>query len=275
MSPAGDGDIVGRRDAAVALGELLADPGFPYRGRWALLGTTPRRGICDAFGMTARHRAQLVALWESSPGGLALAHPDVLGEQSRRGNVQPDVARPARDYHSVWVLEDHHIGADRRPREHRTTQTLAADVDELRHITLRIDADCVAVDVEQGGRASGGITRITEGLWGQRIVLDRPAARGEHRNLVYTTYFRYAEDPPPEFRRSGGSDPHAHIEIRVQFHPDCLPTEICHCVWPTLDRPPLTEAVLQLDEAHSAAMVFNILQPGGLVGFRWTWPDQS
>lgn len=81
MSPAaGDGDIVGRRDAAVALGELLADPGFPYRGRWALLGTTPRRGICDAFGMTARHRAQLVALWESSPGGLALAHPDVLGE---------------------------------------------------------------------------------------------------------------------------------------------------------------------------------------------------
>ncbi len=315
---------MGRRDAAAALGRLLADPDLPYRARWVPLGTTPRRGrqlnraavgrvvaahlvdvrllddveeqvwprtkkdwldrcldsskpeadltldrealelICDAFGVTAEHRTQLVALVESPPGADSADH-----------TGQPGVDSPPREYHSVWVLEDHYIGADRRPSLHHTTQTVQADIDDLRHITLRFDADCVAVTVEQGGRATGDITRISDNLWGQPIILDRPARRGEQRDLAYTTYFDYTDDPPPEFRRSGGSDPHAYVEIRVHFDAGCLPTEVCHCVWPALDAQPLTEAVTLLDDEHSATMIFNVLQPGGLVGFRWTWPDDG
>ena len=74
---------------------------------------------------------------------------------------------------------------------------------------------------------------------------------------------------------SGGSDPHAHTEIRVHFHPDSVPAEVCHCVWPALDESPLTEAVVELDDTRSAAEVFNILQPGSLVGFRWSWPEAT
>ncbi len=319
---------MGRRDAALALGLLLADPELPYRGMWASLGTSPRRGrqlnrasvgriiaahlvdthhlddieekawprakkdwlnrcldgarpedanalnrealglFCDAFAMSACHRTQLLALWESSSGARTLGRP-APATRERTAEL------PAREYHSVWVLEEHFVGADRRPLLHRTTQTVEADVDDLRRIIHKFDADCVAVDVERGGRASGDIMLITEGLWGQPIVLDEPAARGEHRDLVYTTYFHHTEEPPPEFRRSGGSDPHADTEIRVHFHPDSVPAEVCHCVWPALDERPLTEAVVELDDTRSAAEVFNILQPGSLVGFRWSWPEAT
>jgi len=221
--------------------------------------------ICEAFAVTAGHRGQLVALLESPPEGRAADPRDQF--------AQPGVDAPPPEYHSVWVLEDHYVGADRRPSLHRTTQTVQADIDDLRQIMLRFDADCVAVTVEHGGLASDEITKISDCIWGQSIILDQPAQRGEQRDLAYTAYFHYTEDPPPEFRRSGGSDPHAYVEIRVHFDPSCLPTEVCHCVWPSLDAPPLTEAVTRLDAEHSASMIFNVLKPGGLVGFQWTWPD--
>lgn len=233
------------------------------------------RLICDAFAMTARHRSQLDALWESTPDARAPVQPAGATEPGLTKRAAEVEQTAARGYHSIWVVEDHHVGPDRRPRLHRTTRTVVSEVDDLRSITHAFDANGVAVEVELGGRADGPIRRICDGLWDQPIVLDRPAARGEHRDLVYATYFQHREDPAPEIRRSGSSDPHAHIEIRVHFDTECLPATISICVWKGLEAVPQTEVMTELDDEHSATEVFNAVQPGGLVGFCWTWPGAA
>lgn len=227
--------------------------------------------FCDAFDLAPRHRAHLTAMWEAPPGGLVLTRPAALLDAPE--DADPPTWPAPSGYHSIGVLEEHVLGADRRPRLHRTTMRLVADVEGLSFVTYMFDADSVVVELQQGGSALGPIYQAGDGLWAQDVFFDRPMAVGEERQVVYTCHYRYLDDPRPEYRRTGSSHPDTPIRIRLSFDPSCPPASVRRCLWATRHSPPIAETLTELDDSHSVGVNVTLVRSGALVGFRWTWPD--
>ncbi|CAN5724818.1 hypothetical protein BH18ACT7_BH18ACT7_04680 [soil metagenome] len=229
--------------------------------------------FCEAFDMSPRHGAQLASLWAAAPGALRLDLPEKVLERSEPTLVWPGRRPPPYRYHTIIAREEHVLGPDRRPQLHRTSLTVQADIDSLDRVNYLFDHRQVVVEVADGASATGPIRRMGDGLWSQDIVFDRPLGRNEQRELNYTTYFHHSHQPPPEFRRFGSSNPDARIEVRVAFDADCLPETVRRCVWTGPEGPSLAEAVAFLDDENRSVWQVTKVQPGALIGFRWTWPD--
>jgi len=229
--------------------------------------------VCDAFELAPRHRAQLNTLYDAPPGVLLLPRPADVVDGPVDSEPWAQNWPPPHGYHALSLLEEHVIGEDCRPRLHRTTLELVADIDDLHHVMYTFDPATDVVEIEEGGQALGQMREIGAGLWGREILFDPPLARGERRRVVYTCHFHHATHPLPIFRRGGSSRPKTPIEIRVRFDPECLPASVTHCVWLGSDSSPIVEAPAELDDEHAVAVRLTLVEPGLLVGLRWTWPD--
>ena len=229
--------------------------------------------FCDAFEFAARHRAHLREQWESPPGTLLPEPGGALGPRLNPEQLS-NGAGPPQGYHCLSVLEERFVGPQRLPRLHRSTMLMQADTDGVQHVTYVLDVatDGVTVEVENGGGSTGPVYRLEPGFWAQDIRFDRPLRRGERRRLVCTSTPRPGTPDPTEFRRRGCSHPDTPIEIVIRFDPDCLPTGIVRCLWPGHAAAAIAEAPSELSAGHLARFVVSYVQPGALVGLRWTWP---
>jgi hypothetical protein len=245
-----------------AVANVLAVPVDTVRG--ALDGTSlspeTLERFLEAFDLSPRHAARLRGLLRGSDSVRAIT-----------GSALSDLYRqsgPPR-HETLSVHELHTLGPDGLPQEHQTIQVIRSTVDSFDTYPYRFDTDELVVEVVRGGRV-GDMYRVTEGLYGVDIVLDRPLARGETALMHYRVTFLYRTPPPPEFRR-GVLGSMRDVTLWLQFHPDRVPARTWLARWDRLDHAAvIEEQAVELDDEFSVHVRYGAVEDS-IVGFHWSW----
>jgi len=225
-----------------------------------VLTLSTMRAFAGAFDFQSEELDRLEALLSGSSGVRVL---------SGHYAGSPAVLASRRGYRSVSLQEHHYVGADRLPYRHRTTQVIEAVDDPLATYRYTFDAAALTVDVLHGGRVTGEIMTLDEGMYAVDIELTRPLRRGETTSLVWETRFAYAEPPHPEFRRIG-INRLENVDLRVQFDPAAAPQRVFFASWARLDGPPENETEMHL-EPDGSVHVFLAGLEHAIAGFHWEW----
>jgi hypothetical protein len=190
------------------------------------------------------------------------------------GRLPPmEPASPAKaPRHETTLLFEHHtIGRHGIPVRHHTQQNVRSLIDGLATYQVGIDTQQAEVRVRRGG-APGEILAIADGIWVVEITFPHPLRYGEERYLDYWTRLRYREPPPAEFRR-GAHLPVQHLDMRLEFHPQRLPSKLWWAEWADY-RDARQDIVdreeFSLDEEFSAHKYLESMERA-VVGFYWEW----
>lgn len=193
----------------------------------------------------------------------------------RRGERLPPRGRkvrsaPALTHQTVVLHELHEIGSTGLPVRHRTIQVVQALVPGLSSYTYAFDTSAVGVRALRGA-VCGPVYPIGDGLFAVDLAFPRPLRLGETASLEYETDFSYDVPPPPEFRRATRGRIE-RMELRVQFHPDRLPSSVAWTLWrdPSPDAVVLAREIVALDTDLSVHR-FVAAGDAATVGFAWTW----
>jgi hypothetical protein len=217
----------------------------------------------NAFAIAPDDEERLWRLWDGSGKIRVLtgsqAVPSELVTAVGQGGCRP-----------VSVHEHHYVGEDGLPLRHRTLQVIEATVDNLDRYHYRFDTDALTVEVGQGCREiSGPVYEIRKGIYSIDIVLASPLARGDTVTIGYTTTFDYLEPPKPELRKAAQGRIYS-VNLRVEFHPDKLPTHVWWAVWNGIDGDTTSEEEVQLDAQYAAQRFLREME-NTVVGFHWAW----
>jgi hypothetical protein len=215
-----------------------------------------------AFGIDEAHAAQLSALLSGSSD----APRAVRGRAAR--SLTAAVGAQPRAFRTLVLHEEHRLGPDGLPAEHRTTQLLQALDDGVNAYPYRYDATTASVVALRGARV-GSTTVLPSGLAAVELQLPRALGKGETASLSYLTRFAYPEPPPPQFRRAVLHRAE-NLELRITFHPSRLPRRVWWASWDALDALPSERQVVQLDVEHSAHRYLSALEEA-IVGYTWAW----
>ncbi|MBO0825785.1 MAG: hypothetical protein J2P27_18320, partial [Actinobacteria bacterium] len=105
------------------------------------------------------------------------------------------------------------------------------------------------------------------------ILLASTLDLGETLTLEYWHSYRYAGDPcdsrEREFRR-GGLRQIDNLDLRVEFHPDKLPSRVWWAHWDGGDGRVLQREMVSLDIQHSVHRYLRSLEKT-VAGFYWEW----
>ena len=184
----------------------------------------------EAFGLAGLEREQLFKLWEGSAHVRVLSGPRAIGEDK--------ASMLGRPRFKTLSLHDHHyLGPDGLPVKHRVIHVIEAIVDGVDRVPYRADTNALTIEAGQGfSGLAGPVYQPIAELFVVDMLLAEPLAIGETATLEYTASFHYSAPPPREFRRVV----QFHLEnldIRVEFHPDKLPSEVVWAVWDGMDGP--------------------------------------
>jgi hypothetical protein len=123
------------------------------------------------------------------------------------------------------------------------------------------------------GQGSGGLAGEVYQPIAELFVVDmllvKPLALGETATLEYTASFHYPEPPPREFRRVVQSFVE-NLDIRVEFHPDRLPSNVVWAVWDGMDGPIIEQEKVTLDGQFAVHRYLRLAEKTA-VGFHWDW----
>ncbi len=217
----------------------------------------------EAFGFGPLEREQLLKLWEGSAHVRVLSGPRAIRDDQAGALGSPRLR--------TLSLHDHHyLGPDGLPVRHRVIHVLAALVDGLDRVPCRADTNALAIEVGQGfsGLAGPFYQPITE-LFVVDMMLAKPLAAGETATLEYSTSFHYPLPPPREFRRVVQYFVE-NMDIRVEFHPDKLPSEVVWAVWDGMDGPIVAREHVALDSQFAVHRYLRLAEKTA-VGFHWDW----
>ena len=92
---------------------------------------------------------------------------------------------------------------------------------------------------------------------------------GQTTTLEYVTTFRYPTPPPRELRRAA-TRTIENVDIRVEFDPAKMPSQLWWTVWKDLDGPVISREPVTLDAGNSAERYLRRLQ-SSVIGFTWEW----
>lgn len=178
-------------------------------------------------------------------------------------------------HRTVDIHEFHTVGAQGRPERHETRQVVKAAINGVDRYFYMFDTRVAGTPIP-AIRSAGGcrVGRIWEhkeaGVGIVELLFDMALSRGDTHLFEYETGFEYKEQPPPEFRRSL-TRRIAMLLIKVQFHPECLPSRILRSNWPHGQDEPRDIEEVRLDHDNSVHLADRVSGPG-LIGFRWEWP---
>jgi hypothetical protein len=138
--------------------------------------------------------------------------------------------------------------------------------------TYRFDRREASVGLVRGARAGEPYDDEVPGLTAVDLIFPRPLEQGETTSFEYETLFSWQSVPPPRFRRAARS-PVEHLDVRITFAPERLPTEVHWALWDgfTDDAELRAAEPVELDDQQSAHRFVERLH-GHTVGFLWTWP---
>ncbi|HEV2933423.1 MAG TPA: hypothetical protein VGY96_09850 [Streptosporangiaceae bacterium] len=216
----------------------------------------------DAFGLGPLEREHLLKLWEGSAHVRVLSGPRAISDEKAGMLGSPRT--------KTLSLHDHHyLGPDGLPAKHRVIHVVEAIVDGVDRIPYRADTNATTVEVGQGFSGLAGPVYQIAGLFVVDMLLAKPLAIGETATLEYTTSFHYSTPPAQEFRRIV----QIHVEnldIRVEFHPDKLPSGVVWAVWDGMDGPIVERQPVTLDSQFAVHRYLRLAEKT-TVGFHWDW----
>jgi hypothetical protein len=184
-------------------------------------------------------------------------------------NSSQGTRRP--DHRTSLLFEHHYVGRDGLPVHHHTQQTICSLVDGLDRYQCRMDTSEAEVRVRRGGVA-GPAYSMASGMYGIDILFPHPLRFGETQYLDYWTNLHYTAAPAREFRR-GAHHRVEHLDMRVEFHRDMLPSRIWWAQWSgylDVHRDIVEREELTLDEERSAHRYLDAIEHA-VVGFYWEW----
>jgi len=177
--------------------------------------------------------------------------------------------------HQTLSLHDHvYVGADGLPARTRTLQVVEAIADGLDRIPYLYDTKALTLEVGQGcTEPLGDLYQVTEQVFATHIALARALEAGETTTLEYWTTYHYQPDPldphEREYRRAVMGRL-GNFDVRVEFHPDKLPSGIWWATWDGLEGEILDQEAVALDSQHSVHRYLRFIEKT-VVGFHWAW----
>jgi hypothetical protein len=217
----------------------------------------------EAFDLASHDAELLWRLWEGSGRSRVKEGPRAM---------QPERSAalgPLR--HQTIALHDHHyLGADGMPDRQRTLHVIEAIADGVDRIPFRFDSDDLTLEVGQGCRGvSGPFKKIGETLYTTDILLAKPLALGDTLTLEYWMNFHFTERPASDYRRASRSRME-NVDIRVEFHPDMLPTAVWWASWDGIEGDIVEQDAVSLDSQYSVHHYLRTLE-NAVAGFHWAW----
>jgi hypothetical protein len=224
-----------------------------------------------AFGFTQDEADRLRKLWNGTGAIRVLSGSHAVPQQSELTIQQ--VLGPRR--HQTLTMHDHvHVDADGRIASVRTMQVIEATAAGTDRIPYLYDTSSLTVEVGEGcAGLSGELRQLGEDVFATHILLARPLALGETTTIEYTTTFRFPgnlSDPREREYRRGVLGSMENYDLRIEFHPDKLPSALWWVTWDGVDGPMLMQEPVTLDSLHAAQRYLRSLQRT-VVGFHWRW----
>jgi hypothetical protein len=251
----------GKGDADVLPRQLKDTASRALSGK--LLSRATLTLFTDAFGFGDSERQQLLKLWEGSARVRVLSGPRAIRDDKAVALGRPRLR--------TLSLHDHHyLGPDGLPVRHRVIHVIESLVDGLDRVPYRADTSALTVEVGQGfSGLAGQVYQPMAGLFVVDMMLSRPLAAGETATLEHWTSFHYTEPPPREFRRIVQYSVE-NLDIRVEFHPSRLPSEVVWAVWDGMDGPIAEREPVALDTQFAVHRYLSLAEKT-VVGFHWDW----
>ena len=217
----------------------------------------------DAFGFGAFERERLLKLWEGSAQVRVLSGPRAIREDKARALGSPQI--------KTLSLHDHHyLGPDGLPERHRVIHVIEAVVDGVDRVPYRADTNALTIETGQGfSGLAGQVYQPMAELFVVDMLLAKPLAAGETATLEYSASFHYPVPPPPEFRRIVQTFVE-NLDIRVEFHPAKLPSNVVWAVWDGMDGPIVEREIVSLDSQFAVHRYLRLAEKTA-VGFHWDW----
>lgn len=228
-----------------------------------------------AFGFSEHEAARLWRLWNGSATISVMS-----GTHAVPVDAEQDVDRVigARE-HQTLSLHDHvYVGADARIDRARTLHVIEAIAQGVDRIPFLCDTNVLTLEVGQGGKElTGDVRRIGDDVFFTEILLARMLDLGETLTLEYWITYRYPGDPADpaerEFRRAVMRQVD-NLDMRVEFHPDRLPTQVWWAHWDGVEGNVLEREAVTLDSQHSVHRYLRSLKKT-VAGFYWQWDSSS
>jgi hypothetical protein len=217
----------------------------------------------EAFGLGALEREHLLKLWGGSAHVRVLSGPRAIGADKAGVLGSPRL--------KTLALHDHHyLGPDGLPVKHRVIHVIEALVEGVDRVPYRADTNALTIEAGQGfSGLAGPVYQPIAELFVVDMLLAKPLAIGETATLEYTASFHYSAPPPREFRRVV----QFHVEnldIRVEFHPEKLPSDVVWAVWDGMDGPIVEREHVTLDSQFAVHRYLRLAE-NTTAGFHWDW----
>jgi hypothetical protein len=227
-----------------------------------------------AFGFTEDEVQRLWRLWNGSATSSVLAGSHAVPHQAEQQVV--DAVGPKR--HQTLSLHCHiWVGSDRRIDRVRVLQVIEATAQNVDRIPLISDTNVVSVAVGQGCKElASPLRQVRPDLFTTDILLARTLGLGETMTLEYWVTYRYPgdmADPAEREQRHGVVRRLENFDMRVQFHPDQLPSKVWWARWDGIEGDVAEQEEAPLDSQHAAHRYMRSVSKT-VVGFRWEWDDQ-
>jgi hypothetical protein len=225
----------------------------------------------DSFGFSDAEADRLWRLWEGSGTISVLSGPRAVTQRTEQ-DVQTALG-PRR--HQTLSLHDHvTVGAAGLPSRTRTLQVIEAIAEGLDRIPYLYDTKALTLEVGQGATdLTGDLYQISEDMFATHITLARTLDAGETTTLEYWTTYHYPGDPQDPHERQYRRAVLGRLEnfdIRVEFHPDRLPTGVWWAIWDGMEGDILEQEPVTLDAQHSVHRYLRFIEKT-VAGFHWTW----
>lgn len=256
-------------DADVLPRQLKDTVGRALSGR--LLSRATLALFIEAFGLSGHEEDRLWRLWGGSGRISVLSGPRAMAP----GPAAEVAAALGPRKHQTLSLHDHHqVGPHGLPTRTRTLQVIESIVDKLDRIPYIYDTNALTLEVGQGCRdLTGPLYQIRDGLYGTDIPLARSLTYGETLTLEYWTTYHYHGQPETaeecQYRRAVMRRLE-NFDMRVEFHPDRLPTGIWWATWNGMEGGIIEQEEAVLDGQHSVHRYLRAVERA-VVGFYWTW----
>lgn len=225
----------------------------------------------EAFGFSEHEAARLWRLWNGSATISVMS-----GTHAVPVSAEQDVDRAIGPrQHQTLSLHDHvYVGADGRIDRARTLHVIEAIAQGVDRIPFLCDTNVLTLEVGQGGKElTGDVRNIGDDVFFTEILLARTLDLGETLTLEYWITYRYpgnaSDSAEREFRRAVMRHVD-NLDMRVEFHPDRLPTEVWWAHWDGIEGRVLEREAVTLDSEHSVHRYLRSLEKT-VAGFYWQW----
>jgi len=225
----------------------------------------------DAFAFS-EHEAQRLRHLRAGSRRIRV----LSGSHAMPAEAEGDVDREfGKRRHRTISMHDHvHVGYDRRIERARTIQVIEAIAPNVDRIPFLADTNVLTLEVGQGGRAlTDEVRQIGDEVFLTEILLARSLDTGDTSTLEYLITYRFPgnlTDPGEcEFRRAVIRQID-NFNIRVEFHPECLPAAVWWARWDGVEGAVVEREAVSLDREYSAHRYLSFLE-ATVVGFYWQW----